>query len=79
MRKFLFEETLYDITPERLAKEFITMDSEGQARFLNFISSWVDNNWYRDFCFQAEAITNEECLSQGARSIMRILGEYSNS
>ena len=64
-------------TPIELAIEFCNMDSEQQVQFFNEIASIVIKEWEKPFVFQLQSITDEELLTNEARSIMRNIGEYS--
>lgn len=63
-------------SPEELAKEFASMDSDEQARFFSEIENQT-KTWSRAFCFQLQAVTDSEYLTPGGRFIMQEIGQYS--
>ena len=64
-------------TPYEIAKEFCSMTEDEQALFFNSIEI-ESTKWKRSFVFQLQAVTDSECLSNGGRDIMRLIGEYSH-
>ena len=71
-------ETIYiSLNAKEVAEEFCAMDSVGQAEFFNEIAKYV-SFWDKNFCFQMQYVTEEECLSVEGRNIMKTIGEYSN-
>jgi hypothetical protein len=66
-----------DPNPAELAQAFCCMCSDDQAAFLNEVARQTEN-WPGPFCFQLQAITDEEGLTPEARSIMRGFGEYAD-
>jgi len=64
------------LTPEELADAFCDMDSDQQAKFFNSIAN-ITSSWDSKFYFQLQHITIEDILSDGARKLMKLIGEYS--
>jgi hypothetical protein len=64
------------LTAEELAQEFCNMNSVEQAEFFNHIDA-ISSTWAAPFCFQLQAITDEECLTSEGRFIMEQIGNYS--
>lgn len=64
------------VTPEKMGELFCEMDCEQQADFFNSIAHEVIS-WDDPFCFQIEGMIGEKSLTDGARKIMSVLGEYS--
>ncbi len=66
-----------EITPEECAKVFAESDSEYQAAFFNALGLEV-GKWTMNFCFQLQAITDGEGLTDSGRRVMEQIGEYAN-
>lgn len=65
-----------DLTPQELAQVWCNMPSQQQAAFFNEIADIADK-WEGEFCMQLQWITDEECLNDSGRAVMRQIGEYS--
>ena len=52
------------------------MDSGKQANFFNSVAD-ITSNYDTELCFQLQHITDEEVLSDDARELMKLIGEYS--
>ena len=61
-------------TPEDLAEAFADLCSDEQARFYNALAEIADP-W---LCFQLQAITTEDGLTDAGRRCMQYIGEYSH-
>lgn len=64
-------------TAEELAEAFCNMGSDEQARFFNRIHD-ITETWKAPFCFQLQAVTDDDELDYGVRSIMSLIGDYSS-
>lgn len=64
-----------NLTPEELAFEFSEMDDRQQALFFNALAMYV-KKWQKQFCFQLEAIIENEELTIEGKNIMGYIGEY---
>jgi hypothetical protein len=63
-----------EVTPEVLASLFAEMGSDDQARFYNHLAVQAED-W---FCFQLQAITEDDGLTLAGRRVMQKIGEYSH-
>lgn len=63
------------LTPEELAFEFCRMDDDDQARFFSEVAR-LTNEWERPFCFQLQAIIDNNNLTNEGKYIMESIGEY---
>jgi hypothetical protein len=68
-----------ELTAREIAQEFCRLDSEGQAVFFNSIADIVASEWKAPFCFQLEAITDEDALTPEGRDVMSQIGDYSKN
>lgn len=64
------------VTPKEVANLFCTMDENEQAEFFNEVWDNVQG-WGIPFEFQMEAINQSEVLHTGGRTIMQVIGNYS--
>jgi len=71
------EEIKLKLTPQEVAKAFINSDSEFQVEFFNEVAIQVEG-WGNPLYSQMQWITESEKLTNGAREIMRIIGEYAS-
>ena len=51
------------------------MNSEQQAKFFNSVAN-ITSKWNSRFYLQLEHISDEEVLSDEARRLMQLIGEY---
>jgi hypothetical protein len=65
------------LTPREIAQEFCSMDSKDQALFFNNVAQIVTEEWDGTFCFQLQAVTDEEVLTPAGRYVMSQIGDYS--
>jgi len=72
-----FEERIV-ITPEEAGKFFASMDNKEMALFFNTVAEEV-NKWpsFGSFPMQMKYLTGTKDLSDDARYVMQIIGEYS--
>ena len=63
-------------TPEELAFEFCNLDDSGQAIFFNELYNLTEK-WGRPLCFQLQYVTDNQLLTDGGRSVMSQIGDYS--
>lgn len=68
--------TEIEISPENVAELFCKMDDLEQVRFFNTVAE-IAANWDNGFAFQMEAMIGHTTLTDGARRVMKVLGEYS--
>jgi hypothetical protein len=66
------------ISPSELAAEFCEMKANEQADFFSEVSR-ISKEWTAPFCFQLQAITDSQELTNGGREIMSSIGDYSRS
>lgn len=67
----------YDPTPEQIAEEFCDLHQDGQAKFLNKIAE-IFNLKNNSLPMQLEYITQEKSLTNEARYLMNLFGDYAN-
>lgn len=60
-----------------IARLFCSMDNNEQAMFFNRVAENV-GEWDKPFCFQLQSICDTELLSDGAKEIMKEIGNYSD-
>ena len=65
-----------ELSPSELAKSFCRYNEDEQAEFFNQIGKEVES-WGRCFCFQLQAITDSEELTDVGRGVMSEIGDYS--
>jgi hypothetical protein len=68
-----------EINPVELAEEFCNMGSSEMAQFFNHVFK-VTQDWKSpsSFVMQMHYVSREK-LTEGGRSIMRVIGEYAKS
>ena len=64
------------VTPDELAVLFSCMSSLEQAQFFNATAQAMQK-WDTPYIFQLESITQEKTLTNDARVLMDMIGEYS--
>lgn len=67
-----------NLTPEELAFEFCDMDDSGQATFFNELHR-ITQQWKNPLCFQLQHLTDNPLLTDGARNVMKQIGDYAIS
>ena len=67
----------YEPTPEQVAEEFCDLYQDGQARFLNRVAE-IFNRKNNSLPMQLEYITQEKSLTNDARYLMVLFGDYAN-
>jgi len=65
------------VTPEELAFEFSNFNNEDQVKFFNALHE-ITRKWSTPLCIQLQFITENQALTDGARFVMRQIGEYSS-
>jgi len=77
--KVIVDDRIIDLTIEMVAEELAAAHSDTQAQFFNRFAESVGkwDNAPGSFAMQLQAITDEECLTDEARSVMSLIGEYS--
>lgn len=66
-----------EITPQKVGDLFCSMDNNEMADFFNEIAINI-KDWQHPFVFQMQGLTDTNHLSDGAREIMKQIGEYSS-
>lgn len=62
-------------SPEELAFEFTIMSDSQQAAFFNELARLTEQ-WTTPLCFQMQWITDNAALTDGARNVMKTIGDY---
>jgi len=62
-------------TAYELAESFCKLDNYEQAKFFNVVAQTV-NAWVMGFEFQLQEIVNTNILTQDAKRIMKLIGDY---
>ena len=63
------------LTAKELAKIFADANGDFQAEFFNELANEV-KTWRMPFCFQLQAITDQDNLTSDGRWVMEQIGEY---
>jgi len=64
------------LTPKEIAQGFSDLCEDGQAEFFNELAA-ITSKWNSPFCFQLQAVTDSEILTDEGRKIMATIGKYS--
>jgi hypothetical protein len=64
------------LNPRELAENFCDMTADQQAEFFNSIAI-VRSSWSAPFTLQLNAVSGSKQLAKNGRSIMKMIGEYS--
>jgi Zn-dependent alcohol dehydrogenase len=66
-----------DVNPTacELAESFCDLDNYEQAKFFNVVAQTVDT-WDMGFEFQLQDIVDSGILTQDAKRIMKLIGDY---
>lgn len=63
------------LTTEEIAKAFIGMGSDDQAKFFNICAEEI-KTWDAGLEFQMQYVTDDKILTKEGRDVMRVIGEY---
>ena len=76
--KLIIDDQIVEVTPERVAELFASLNSGQQAAFFNHVHK-VASNWKQGgFPIQLQWITDDDGLTLGGRSVMQQIGDYSH-
>jgi len=66
-----------EVTPQECGAAFAAWSEVEQAEFMNGIADYVEEHYLTNgFCFQMQALTDSEELTNAARTVMKTIGEY---
>jgi hypothetical protein len=69
------------VLPEEAAGIFASFDSTEQVEFFNALARYIHENYQNQdgsFAMQMQYVTDEDLLTNDARYIMAIIGEYAS-
>ncbi len=65
-----------DISPDRLGRLFALMSADDQALFFSSVAYTIEKEYLAPSQFQFQYVTDSALLTNKARKLMAIIGEY---